>query len=443
MNPPNHVIDPDGEVIIILRNANSPFAQPAGNPLTSRDSDVFPRLHGEAQIPVEVAKALNFHSEPLRGKGSKKGKDKKKKKGRPAANLVALEFNSPNAERAPEACFSEEPAVEEAAPEAYPTEEPAMEAAVPEEHFVEEHPPEEPAVEGPAAYGDFAASPVQNCLRIQVSAKHLILASPVFKKILSGGWKESITFFQKGSVEVTAESWDIEALLILLRAIHGQYYQVPRKLTLEMLAKIAVITDYYECKEALYFLTDLWINNLEEHIPTRVSRDLILWLWIAWFFQLPSQFKLSTSIAMSQSDGWIDSLGLPISDKVIGSMNECREKAISDLIDLLHETRDAFLHGTRGCVFECSSIMYGALSMQMQSSKLLLPKTGAPLPNLNYNCFVQTVMAFKSPKWCDTHSGYSGYGSCYPHNCSDASFASVFATLEDSLAGLELDRFTN
>lgn len=34
--------------------------------------------------------------------------------------------------------------------------------------------------------------------------------------------------------------------------------------------------------------------------------------------QCPSQFKLSTSIAMSQSEGWIDMLGLPIPDNIIG-----------------------------------------------------------------------------------------------------------------------------
>lgn len=47
----------------------------------------------------------------------------------------------------------------------------------------------------------------ENCFCIQVSAKHLILASSVYQKILTGGWKESITYLQKGSVEITADSW--------------------------------------------------------------------------------------------------------------------------------------------------------------------------------------------------------------------------------------------
>ena len=145
-----------------------------------------------------------------------------------------------------------------------------------------------------------------------------MFASPFFKRLLTGGWKESIAYFQKDSVEITAEGWDTEALLILLRAIHGQYSHIPRKLTLEMLAKVAVIADYYECREILDFLVELWIEKVDEKIPSVASRDLILWLWVSWFFRLPSQFKLSTSIAMSQSDGYIDNLGLPIPEDVIG-----------------------------------------------------------------------------------------------------------------------------
>jgi hypothetical protein len=52
-------------------------------------------------------------------------------------------------------------------------------------------------------------------------------------------------------VEITIDSWDIEALLILLHIIYGRYYQTPRKITLEMLMKVAVLADYYDCREAL------------------------------------------------------------------------------------------------------------------------------------------------------------------------------------------------
>jgi hypothetical protein len=32
----------------------------------------------------------------------------------------------------------------------------------------------------------------------------------------------------------------------------------------------------YKCREALYFLTDMWIKNLVEKCPAAVSQDLIL-----------------------------------------------------------------------------------------------------------------------------------------------------------------------
>jgi hypothetical protein len=53
-------------------------------------------------------------------------------------------------------------------------------------------------------------------VRIQVSAKHLMLASPVFKKTLTDKWKEGSTFVGTGSVEITTESWDVEAFFMLL-----------------------------------------------------------------------------------------------------------------------------------------------------------------------------------------------------------------------------------
>lgn len=45
-----------------------------------------------------------------------------------------------------------------------------------------------------------------------------------------------------------------------------------------MLAKIGVIADYYDYKETMYFLIDIWILNIEENILTELSWDLILWL---------------------------------------------------------------------------------------------------------------------------------------------------------------------
>ncbi|KAK6816096.1 hypothetical protein RU639_009055 [Aspergillus parasiticus] len=304
---------------------------------------------------------------------------------------------------------------------------------------VDEPPIDEPPVEEPIQ--EPVSGPLEeSCLRIQVSAKHLILASSVFKKILTGGWKESVTYLQKGSVEITAESWDIEALLILLRAIHGQQYHVPRKLTLEMLAKVAVLVDYYDCKESVYIWSTIWIDALEEKVPKTYSRDLLLWLWISCVFQLPAQFKESTSTVMSWSDGWINSLEFPIPFKVMEAMNRYREEAISNLVTLLHDTREALLSGTRGCCFECSSIMYGALTKEIRSVDLFLARPEAPFPGLNYKDLVRKVLSFTVPRWNTRRSPIPGHTSSpfSQHSCSDSSFKALFGNLNDNIQGLDL-----
>jgi hypothetical protein len=153
--------------------------------------------------------------------------------------------------------------------------------------------------------------------RIQVSAKHLILASPVLKNLLTGGWKENMTLLEKGSVEVTAKSWDLEALLNTLRVIHGQTTHVPRKITLEMFAKIAMVVDYYECSEAMGIAADLWRSKFKS-FPEAMCRDLVFWMWISWAFRQRKMLNKVTSIAMATAKDKIPHLGFPIPEGIIG-----------------------------------------------------------------------------------------------------------------------------
>lgn len=282
MSLPTHVIDPDGEVTIVLLDADSSFAELSEDmiahgyvrPVPDSDEEIgYPKRH------VEVPK---------------EGKRRK--------------LRTPSIE--------EPVVVEELIHIDEPV--PSEETVPPEERIPAEEAIAEWPVEQPVETGAVSKSFDGNCFKIQVSAKHLMFASPVFRKLLTGGWKEGTTYLEKRSVDITAKDWDIEALLIFLRVIHGQQYQIPQKLTLEMLAKVAVLVDYYECREAMYIWTTTWIDALEKELPKTFTRDILLWLWISWFFQLPARFKETTSIVMSWSNGSISNLGLPIPDQVIG-----------------------------------------------------------------------------------------------------------------------------
>lgn len=148
-----------------------------------------------------------------------------------------------------------------------------------------------------------------------VSRRHLISASPTFERMLSGtNWKEGVRNENDGLYHVPAEDWDSEALLCVLRVLHLRNGQVPRTVTLEMLAKIAVLVDFYKCAEALESFTERWIERLRvaTPVPAYFCRDVMLWMCIAWVFRLPQEFVQSTTVAIRRNDQELPTLGLPI-----------------------------------------------------------------------------------------------------------------------------------
>jgi hypothetical protein len=72
-------------------------------------------------------------------------------------------------------------------------------------------------------------------VRIQVSSGHLILASPYLKRILEDDWEEAQSLGSKGCVSIDLKGWDPDALLILINIIHGFTQKVPGPLALRYL----------------------------------------------------------------------------------------------------------------------------------------------------------------------------------------------------------------
>ena len=155
-----------------------------------------------------------------------------------------------------------------------------------------------------------------------VSSSHLILASPWFRRVLTTkafteSWKDSTD----GRYHIQASDWDAEALLILLSIFHLRTRQVPRAVSLEMLAKLAVLVDYYELENAEVMERDVkeWITNLRRSvaIPPSYCRDLMLWICVSQVFRMQEEFTRATAVAIKTSKGLIQTLDLPIQQKVI------------------------------------------------------------------------------------------------------------------------------
>jgi hypothetical protein len=158
--------------------------------------------------------------------------------------------------------------------------------------------------------------PNEKGTEFQVSSGHLISASGYFRRLLQGNWKEGDNFRSQGFLHTKLEG-DAEALLILMNVIHHRSRSVSRCLSLEMLAKIAVLVDFLDCLEAVEPWLDIWINKLEDGVPSNYSRDTVLWIWISSVFKKPEQFATASKAILLYSRGPIQTLKLPIREKVI------------------------------------------------------------------------------------------------------------------------------
>lgn len=155
-------------------------------------------------------------------------------------------------------------------------------------------------------------------LHLKVSSKHLILASRRFKKMLTGNWEEANIIHQDSCRHVTLEGFDPSALKLLLEIIYGKTRKVPRSLDLEMLAKVSVLVDDFECHEEVEVFLDIWLSHLPKSLPTEYNRDLVLWILISSIFRQSAQFKSATRTAILHNTGPIQTLGLPVRSIIVG-----------------------------------------------------------------------------------------------------------------------------
>jgi hypothetical protein len=154
-------------------------------------------------------------------------------------------------------------------------------------------------------------------VEMRVSSRHLMLASPYYKRMLNGDWKECNVLQSHGCLRMECSDWDIGAVQILMDIIHGQTLKVPKVISLEMLAKIAVLVDYYQCLGVVHFFSSTWIEKLQPTLPLVYSRDLILWIWVSWIFQHSEMLWKATGVAVDNSTGPIQTMGLPIPQRII------------------------------------------------------------------------------------------------------------------------------
>ncbi|KAG4282145.1 hypothetical protein FPRO04_13433 [Fusarium proliferatum] len=153
--------------------------------------------------------------------------------------------------------------------------------------------------------------------RMLVSGKHLELASPIFKTMVTGPFAEGKAD-SSGFRLIKTSDWDPEAFKIILTIMHGYNRDVPKSLSLEMLVKVAMIVDFYDCLESVEPYTDIWLETLRSELPKVYGRDSIFCVVISWVFSEPIMFRNMSQLALIHSQKLIEAPDLPIPGAILG-----------------------------------------------------------------------------------------------------------------------------
>jgi len=149
-----------------------------------------------------------------------------------------------------------------------------------------------------------------------------MLASPRLKAMFSGPWAEANSCDANGLNRwELGEIFDHEAFTTVMNIIHGRNRTVPRSVNLEMLAKISVVVDDLSCFEAMEVFSKMWITELRGSLPSTYCRNLVFWIFISSVFREGTETILTstTRTAVLNSQGEIDTLGLPIRHDIVGT----------------------------------------------------------------------------------------------------------------------------
>ncbi|KAG6224474.1 hypothetical protein E4U25_008456 [Claviceps purpurea] len=320
---------------------------------------------------------------------------------------------------------------------------------------------------------DSQESPQENSdfheVEFRLSSRHLALASPVFKAMLSGFWKESAPSsdqdngsakpwspLQSGSncqarYELTATEWVVEDFLLLMNIVHGHSGQVPYSVDLETLARMSVLVDYYQCQEVTQFVVGLWIDKLSDRLPslpTQYGRECVAWIFVSWVFSRRNIFEKMTLLAIACCEGGLGKIYLPFPPMLLSTatphlhglstlicfvavLEQKRDHYIDEIFSVVGKLCKDLWKGRRGCSFECTSMLLGSLMKVMDENELYRACSAKQA--------TRAVLSLKSGKWPTYDSNHLGASS---HPCSlEKLLRPDIERLWAGLKGLKLDDY--
>ncbi|QDS73117.1 hypothetical protein FKW77_001062 [Venturia effusa] len=200
--------------------------------------------------------------------------------------------------------------------------------------------------------------------RFRVSRNTLCMASPVWRAMLKGPFREST---QK---EITLSDDEPQALLTVLRIVYLRTYEISREMSLSQLVSIATICDKYDTVAVCRPMVEEWIclwrkeKQLLFGFPYASPRHLIpgneAFLWPAWVFghkeafvdlaqALPARVRTDitgTSLIKRQLDGtggYFTLADLP--GKLSESLLHVRQATLTTMLNIFYKYIDRIKTG--------------------------------------------------------------------------------------------------
>ncbi|KAM7186670.1 hypothetical protein V8F20_011303 [Naviculisporaceae sp. PSN 640] len=235
-------------------------------------------------------------------------------------------------------------------------------------------------------------------LRLKVSSKHLTLSSKPFKNKLHSTKSSQVQ--SDGRIHISLSptgNFDPKAVTISLNAVHGRGSKVPKVVDLETLARITYFVDKFQLHDTVDIYADRWISNLwkDFQINEETSqRDLVLWIYIAHAFKQAEIFRVVTRQAALGASGPIDTLGLPIREKIIKHIDALRQDIVGASLRIIHSAVQSLVTGSAKCDKNlCDNFLLGDLIKTLHRSghTAIWSEPVKPFPGASFTGIVKAI----------------------------------------------------
>lgn len=157
-----------------------------------------------------------------------------------------------------------------------------------------------------------------------VSSERLKMASRYFKTALSGRWPVEVG--PDGLKRMTTSEWNAEALLFVLRVVHDKPVELPLQVGRDMMARVALIVDYFGCEDALRpFVVAWWPFHVEwirsidyDDVSPETDNRIAFVMFVSLVFGVACEFAEVTTVAMQRRVVPLTTYNFPIPQELIG-----------------------------------------------------------------------------------------------------------------------------